>query len=68
MKKDHQGSFLKIVWNSGKKDILLGSPWLPIYSLSEVTLALSVAILLQLVFYSTPRIPVLDLIPGQLKN
>ncbi len=68
MKKDHQGSFLKIVWNSGKKDILLGSPWLPIYSLSEVTLALSVAILLQLVFYSTPRIPVIDLIPGQLKN
>ncbi|WGL61164.1 ABC transporter ATP-binding protein [Pigmentibacter sp. JX0631] len=68
MKKEHQGSFIKIVWNSGKKDILLGSPWLPIYSLSEVTLALSVAILLQLVFYTTPRIPVINLIPGQLKN
>lgn len=68
MKKNHQGSFLKIVWQAGKKDLILGSPWLPIYSLSEVTLALSVAILLQLIFYTTPRIPVIDLIPGQLKS
>ncbi len=68
MKKDNKGSFIKIVWNSGKKDLLLGAPWLPIYSLSEVMLALSATTLLQLVFISTPRIPVADLIPGKLKD
>jgi len=68
MKKDHKGSFIKIVWNSGKKDILLGVPWLPLYSLSEITLALSATSLMKLLFFTTPRIPVSDLIPGNLKN
>jgi ABC-type multidrug transport system fused ATPase/permease subunit len=68
MKKDNKGSFIRIVWNSGKKDLFLGVPWLPIYSLSEVMLALSATTLLQLVFISKPRIPVSDLIPGKLKE
>ena len=68
MKKDHKGTFIKIVWNSGKKDILLGVPWLPLYSLSEITLALSATSLMKLLFFTTPRIPVSDLIPGNLKN
>jgi ATP-binding cassette, subfamily B, bacterial MsbA len=68
MKKDNKGSFIRIVWNSGKRDLLLGVPWLPIYSLSEVMLALSATTLLQLIFISTPRISVADLIPGKLKD
>ena len=61
-------SFFKIVWQSAKKDLFLGAPWLPIYSLSEVILAICAAILLQLVFISTPRISIINLIPGKLKN
>ena len=68
MKKDHKGSFIKIVWNSGKKDILLGVPWLPLYSLSEIALALSATSLMKLLFFSTPRIPLSELIPGNLKK
>ena len=68
MKKDHKGSFIKIVWNSGKKDILLGVPWLPLYSLSEILLALSATSLMKLIFFTTPRIPLSDLIPGNLKK
>ncbi|APJ04833.1 ABC transporter transmembrane domain-containing protein [Silvanigrella aquatica] len=68
MKKDNKGSFLRIVWNSGKKDLFLGVPWLPLYSLSEVALALSATTLLQLIFISTPRIAVSSLIPGKLKD
>ncbi|MES2614136.1 MAG: ABC transporter ATP-binding protein [Bdellovibrionota bacterium] len=61
-------SLSKIVWQSARKDLCLGAPWLPIYSLSEVVLAICAAILLQLVFVSTPRISVINLIPGKLKN
>lgn len=68
MKKDHKGSFIRIVWNSGKKDLFLGVPWLPLYSLSEVMLALSATTLLQLIFISTPRVSVAELIPGKLKD
>lgn len=61
-------SFFKIIWQSAKKDLLLGAPWLPVYSLSEVVLAICAAILLQLVFISTSKISILSLIPGKLKN
>ncbi len=61
-------SFFKIVWQSAKKDLFLGAPWLPIYSLSEVALAICATILLQLVFVTTPRISLISLIPGKLKS
>jgi ABC-type multidrug transport system fused ATPase/permease subunit len=61
-------SFSKIVWQSAKKDLFLGVPWLPIYSFSEVLLAICVAILLQLIFITNNKIEVASLIPGKLKN
>ncbi|BBH54414.1 ABC transporter transmembrane domain-containing protein [Fluviispira sanaruensis] len=63
-----ENSFLKIIWKAGKKDILFSIPWLPIYSLSEIILALSAGTILQLVFVTTPRIQVSELIPGNFKD
>lgn len=63
-----RNSFLKIIWQSGKKDLFLSLPWLPIYSLSEILLALLAGILLQLVFTSSGQLEVSTLIPGRLKE
>ncbi|WP_338636032.1 ABC transporter ATP-binding protein [Spirobacillus cienkowskii] len=68
MKQQSTKNFIKTLWFSGKKDLLLGLPWLPIYSIAEIIIALSLTTLLQLVFISTPRIQVGELVPGQLKN
>ncbi|KAB8028461.1 ABC transporter transmembrane domain-containing protein [Fluviispira multicolorata] len=68
MKHENKNSFFKIVWSAGKKDILLSIPWLPIYSFSEIILALSAGTILQLVFVTTPRIQISELIPGDFKN
>ena len=61
-------SFLKILWQSSRKDLLLGAPWLPIYSLSEVVLAICAAILLQLVFVTHQKVSLFSLIPGKLRD
>ena len=68
MNFNKNNSFARIVWKAGKKDILLSAPWLPIYSISEVLLALSLSTVLQLIFVSTPRIQLKELIPGDIKN
>lgn len=66
MKK--KSPFLKIIWSASKKDLILSSPWLPLYSLSEVALAVSTGILLQLIFLNQPTLNLQDLIPGKLKD
>jgi len=60
--------FLKLVWKSAKIDLLLAAPWLPLYSLVEVSLALAAGILLQLVFISAPTLSLSDLLPGNLQH
>jgi subfamily B ATP-binding cassette protein MsbA len=63
-----RNSFFRIIWQAGKKDLFLGLPWLPIYSLAEISLALLVGILLQLVFVTNNSIELSSLVPGRLKN
>lgn len=66
MKK--RSPFLRIIWSASKKDLILSLPWLPLYSLSEVVLAVSTATLLQLIFLNQPSLKLQDLIPGKLKD
>lgn len=63
-----KNSLLRIVWHAGKKDFLLGLPWLPLYSCAEIALALLAGTLLQLIFVTSDRISLASLIPGKLKD
>jgi ABC-type multidrug transport system fused ATPase/permease subunit len=68
MKFEKQKSFLKLIWKSGKTDILLSFPFLPLYSFAEVFLALSVAALLKLVFVVENKIQISSFVPGKIKD
>lgn len=69
MQQQKKANLWKIVWQAGKKDFLLGVPWLPVYSLAEVALALFAGLLLQLIFISNQTtFQLSSVVPGKLKS
>lgn len=58
--------FLRFVLSAGRTDFLLGFPWIPIYALAELGSAAVLAMLVQLIFVDTPRVPLSSLVPAQL--
>ena len=56
------------IWKSTRKYILIVSPWFPIYSLAEVTLAFLISIFAQIIFIDAQVINLKNLLPGNLKG
>lgn len=59
---------LKMIWTASHRDLFFAMPWLPIFSLAEVFLAVSSSVLLQLLFITNQTtVPVASLIPGNFR-
>ena len=61
-------TLLSEIWKSTRKYLLIVSPWFPIYSLAEVTLAFLISIFAQIIFIDTQSLNIKDLVPGNLKS
>lgn len=59
---------LKMIWTASRRDLFLAMPWLPMYSLAEVGLAIGSSMLLQLLFTTTQTVQLTSLIPGNLRH
>ena len=67
MKKEKTSYVLKIIWTAAKRDLLKSLPFVPLYSLAQVSLALLLAICAQLIFLENQHISLMDLVPGNMK-
>jgi len=61
-------TFARLLWLALRRDLALGLPFVPIYSLAEVVIAQATGGLLQLIFIDTPRVSVASLVPEALRG
>lgn len=59
---------LKSVWESGRRYLLLSAAISPIQAFMEVCFALSISSLIQLIFFETPRIEAIRMVPNSLQG
>jgi ABC-type multidrug transport system fused ATPase/permease subunit len=65
---DGKQSLLRTIWRAGRRDVLFGLPWIPLYAVSELAIAFVETLLLQLIFIETPRVALSSLVPEQLRG
>jgi subfamily B ATP-binding cassette protein MsbA len=58
----------KIIWKAAKRDLLIGLPFVPLYSFTQVFLGLLLAICTQLIFLDNKVISLIDIVPGNMKH
>lgn len=63
-----KGSLLRTIWRAGRRDVMLGIPWIPLYAGSELGIAFVETLLLQLIFIETPRVVLSSLVPEHIRG
>lgn len=59
---------IRTIWRSGRRDVLWGVPWIPVFAAAELGMAFVETLLLQLIFIETPRVSLGNLVPEQIRN